>query len=427
MKKSLLSYMEQRIGWVILSTLIFFLLSFMISGLFPAAVISAWMVPVLSWRTLAKNGRRQALLLFSAGAAALLFSSYKGVFLGWSSIFGVNLPLLAMFVAVSFLTLTNPTAEDPLLPKGRKAVVSTAAGAHLLGAVINLSVLFVFGDRLLHKGKLSREQLAVLGRSFTAAAWWSPFFVATGVALTYAPEMQWKETLVPGALMSVIGVCYCIAEVCLFGKKPFAGYPLKAESLAVPLFLAGSVICIHHLRHDMSVLLLICLLAPLGAFVFMKERPRKSILHRFIDTRISSVSSPFALFLGAGVFSTGIKSLIAVYPTLFSLENTAFTPFLFSLVCGIMIMVGIIGVHPVVSIAVVSPLLLPLEPDHSQLGFLFLTSWAVSTCSSPLSGVGLVLVSRFGASPKGIIKNNLLYAIVMWGIASLMNIFFFVR
>ncbi len=97
----------------------------------------------------------------------------------------------------------------------------------------------------------------------------------------------------------------------------------------------------------------------------------------------------------------------------------------FALLAGIMIIVGIIGVHPVVSIAVVSPLLLPLNPDHSQLGFLFLTSWAISTCSSPLSGVGLVLVSRFNAQPKQIIKDNFLYAVVMWAIATQINIIFF--
>ncbi len=417
--------MNKNIGWIVFGTLLFYLLSVPVSFLLPLPTLLAWLVPLLTWKNLAKNARHQASLLVVIGLIALVFSACQGVFLGWKNIFAINLPLLAMFVAVSFLTLTNPATEDPYLPEGKCAVVSTAVGTHLLGAVINLSVLFVFGDRLKRNGVLSKEQLIVLGRSFTAAAWWSPFFVATGVALTYAPEMQWKETLVPGGIMSIIGICYTIAEVCFFRKNRFSGYPLKKESLAVPLFLAAIVILVHYQWHQVSVLLLICILAPLGTVVFMKGRPRIKTIRDFIENKISSVSSPFALFLAAGVFSSGIKSITHVYPGLFSFNNMNLSPMLFAILAGIMIIVGIFGVHPVVSIAVVSPLLLPLNPDHSQLGFLFLTSWAVSTCSSPLSGVGLVMVSRFNAPPKVIIKDNFLYAIVMWAIATQMNVIFF--
>jgi hypothetical protein len=417
--------MHTNLGWIVLGTLIFYLLSVPASFLLPLPTLFAWMVPILAWRTLAQNARRQALLLVVIGLVALFFSACNGIVLNWKDIFAINLPLLAMFVAVSFLTLTNPATEDPFLPKGKAAVLSTAVGTHLLGAVINLSVLFVFGDRLKRNGALRKEQLVVLGRTFTAAAWWSPFFVATGVALTYAPEMHWKETLVPGAIMSIIGVSYTIVEICFFRKKTFFGYPLKKESLAVPLFLAAIVILVHYQWHQLSVLLLICILAPLGTFVFMKGRPRGATIRDFVANKISSVSSPFALFLAAGVFSSGIKSITYVYPGLFSFDNMELSPMVFALLAGIMIIVGIIGVHPVVSIAVVSPLLLPLNPDHSQLGFLFLTSWAISTCSSPLSGVGLVLVSRFNAQPKQIIKDNFLYAVVMWAIATQINIIFF--
>ena len=193
----------------------------------------------------------------------------------------------------------------------------------------------------------------------------------------------------------------------------------------VPAFLATVVICVHHFWHDVNILRLICVLSPLGAIVFMKGRPRLATLHDFIDNRIVSVTSQFALFLAAGVFSTGIKSITHVYPALFSLDGTVFTPLLFAIVSGTMIIIGILGVHPIVSIAIVSPLLLPLNPDHSQLGFLFLTSWAISTGSSPLSGVGLALVSRYQASPRKILQGNWHYALVMWAIACVINALFF--
>ena len=385
----------------------------------------AWMVVGAMWTSLGKNSCNQTLFLLVVGVLALIFAGSQGVFLGWKQILATNLPLLAMFVAVSFLTLTNPGVEDPSLPQGKRAVLSTAIGTHLLGAAINLSVLFVFGDRLQKRGQLSREQLIILARSFCAAAWWSPFFIATGVALTYAPGMQWSETLIPGAIMSVIAIGFSIIEVCWFRKGVFSGYPLKRESLSVPLLLAGVVIAVHHFWPEFSILTLICLLSPIGALAFMKGRPRLEILHDFIANKILSVSSQFALFLAAGVFSSGIKSVIQVYPELFAIHSTSFTPTLFCVISGIMIVVGILGMHPLVTIAIVSPLLLPFTANHSQLGFLFLTSWAVSTSSSPLSGVGLALVSRFHASPKIILQNNFHYATTMWLIACVVNVLYF--
>lgn len=417
--------MRRYIGWIILGTLIFYLFGTLFPFFMTLSGFFAWLVPLLMWNSLGRNSCNQTMFLLILGFLALAFAGSHGVFLGWEQILVVNLPLLAMFVAVSFLTLTNPGIEDPYLPQGRRAVISTAIGTHLLGAAINLSVLFVFGDRLQKGGKLSREQMIILARSFCAAAWWSPFFIATGVALTYAPDMLWTETLIPGAIMSVIAIGFSTVEVCWFRKAVFSGYPLKGESLTVPLLLAGIVIAVHYFRPDFSILTLICLLAPAGTLVFMRGRPRIRILHDFIENRVSSVSSQFALFLAAGVFSSGIKSVIQVYPEVFAFQAATFTPAMFAMVSGVMIVIGILGVHPVVSIAIVSPLLLPLNPNHSQLGFLFLTSWAVSTSSSPLSGVGLALVSRFNASPKMILQSNYHYAIAMWGVACVVNILYF--
>jgi hypothetical protein len=418
--------MKKYNGWIIVGTFISYLLSVFISPkILPLATLLAWLIPLLMWGSLGKSSRNQAVILLSLGISALLFSAVNGVFLGFSEILSINVPLLAMFVAVSFLTLTNPGSDDQELPKGNFALITTAFGANLLGAVINLSILFVFGDRMQKNGMLSKSQTTLLARSFCAAAWWSPFFIATGVALTYAPDMHWQETLKPGGVMCLIAICYSIAEVNIRKQHEFRGYPLKAESLMVPLSLAAVVILIHHFNNDFKILVLICLVAPAGAFLFMKGRPRITSLHNFITNRVSSVSTQFVLFLAAGVFSTGLKSITYVYPSLFNLNGWSFTPTLFAIVSGGLIFIGIFGVHPVVSIALVSPLLLPLNPDHSQLGFLFLTSWAISTGSSPLSGVGLALTSRYQVSPRQILLSNWHYAVVMWALACCVNIVFF--
>ena len=410
---------------MIVMTLVSYLVSVVLAPVIILTALLAWMVPILMWRSLGKSALQQTFLLLSAGFGAILFSASHGIFLGWGQIFNVNLPLLAMFVAVAFLTLTNQTYEDQSLPQGKGAVVTTALGTHFLGAVINLSVLFVFGDRLQKNGTLTRGQMIILARSFSAAAWWSPFFIATGVVLTYAPDMLWKQTLIPGIAMTGIAIIYSVVEVCWFRKKEFSGYPIRVESLMVPMFLAGVVILVHNFYPEMNILILICLVSPVGSLLFMRGRPRRVALKEFVQHRIISVNSQFALFLAAGVFSIGLKSVTHVYPALFSLKALQFSPLLFAIVLGAMLVVGFMGVHPLVSISIMSPLLLPLDPDHSQLAFLFLSSWAVCTGSSPLSGVGLALVSRYHASPRQIIQSNYLYVMMMWLIACSINILYF--
>lgn len=74
------------------------------------------------------------------------------------------------------------------------------------GAVINLSVLFIIGDRLERNGTLERRQVLVLSRIFCAAAFWSPFFVAMAVALTYAPGLQLSRILPFGVVATLLAM-----------------------------------------------------------------------------------------------------------------------------------------------------------------------------------------------------------------------------
>ena len=225
--------------------------------------------------------------------------------------------------------------------------------------------------------------------------------------------------------MSGIAICYSIVEVGFIRKIEFTGYPVRVESLVVPLLLAVAVITGHHFFPEMGMILLICLISPPAAILLMRKRPRLPHLHDFISNRIRTTVSQMVLFLAAGVFSIGISSVIQVYPELFSFAGETFNHGLFAMVSALLIGLGLIGVHPVVGISIISPLLLPLNPDHSRLAFLFLTTWAVSTGSSPLSGVGLVLTGRYRVSPRSILVNNFTYVIAMWGMANLVNVLYF--
>lgn len=408
-------------GWLGISTLLCYLLS--VVGWLPLwlPTLLVWCANVAMWKGLPRGTKNQVGLLILIGTVALVFAALQGVWMSWQQIFAVNLPMLSMFVAVSFLDLTSTVDSDNPLPKGLPAIINTAAGVHLLGAVINLSIVLVVGDRLKGSGKLSHSQQFILTRSFSAAAWWSPFFIATGVALTYAPGMQWHKTLIPGLSMAIIAIAFSCFNAYKQSGDAFQGYPIRRESLFIPFLLACVVIVLHFIYPQTSILVLICIISPLAAMVFMHGKHRGQVLYHFVSYKLPQIGNQFALFLGAGIFSNGIAAVTLCYPQVFNFQNFTFNPLLFSLVLAGMILVGNIGIHPVVSIAIVSPMLIPIDPDPTQLGFLFVSAWAISAGSSPLTGMGLLMTGRYGISSSAIVKNGWYYAVFMWLLCSLTN------
>ncbi|MFM2484368.1 transporter permease [Celerinatantimonas yamalensis] len=408
-------------GWLILSTAVFYLCH----SFFPSAALlsalCAWSAVIMCWPTLSKSSHQQSGLLLGSGLLMLIWGAMHGASLAIFQAVTRNLPLLAMFVAVSFLSLTNPTEQDQSQPMGKQGFWSTLLSCHLLGSIINLSIIFVVGDRLARDGKLDDRQVQVMMRGFCAGAYWSPFFVAAGVAMTYAPGAQWSHTVIPGLLLVVPMILMTYWEVSRHKIEQFKGYPLRADSLVMPVILAIAVLALHHLYQQVHILTLITLIAPLGAVVFMRGQSRVSVLSDYIQGRLSNVASQFALFLAAGVFSSGVAVILHVYPSLVQFDANAFTPLMFLIVSGGMILVSLVGVHPVVSVSLISPLLVPLGANPDQLAFLFLSVWGTGTASSPLSGVGLAMISRYQTTSRSVLRLNFRYMVVMWLAAAMVN------
>lgn len=416
------SLRHRSTGWLILLTAVFYLCSkISLPGGEFWAIGAAWGAVICCWPNLSRSAHRQAGILFIAGSSLLGWGMIQGQSLDLVQALGRNLPLLTMFVAVSFLSLTNPSGQDQQPPRGKKGFWATLGACHLLGAVINLSVAFVVGDRLAKQGRLTDQQTQVIMRGFCSGAYWSPFFVAAGVAMTYAPGAVWLDTLVPGLIMTIPMVLITFWEVNRQGLQTFNGYPLQQDSLLMPVVLASIVMGIHFLFPHVHILTLISLIAPIGALCFMKQRPRYQVVHQYIKNRLSNVGSQFALFLAAGVFSSGISALIHGYPNLIQLQADSLNPWLFFLVSAVMILISQIGVHPVVSVALVSPLLMPIGASANQMAFLFLSVWGTATATSPLSGVGLAMISRYQAVAKRIVALNYRYMIGMWVFAGCVN------
>ncbi len=413
------------IGYSIASCMLSYLLMLAIGLPLIVPALAAWIAVILSLPGMGRSARKQSLILLGAGVIMISWALGLGTHIRWDMALGGNLPLLAMFSAVSFLSLTNPMENRLTQPAGIKGFLSTLLTCHLLGSIINISIIFVVGDRLAREQKVTLPQALTMMRGFTAAAFWSPFFVATGASLTYAPGSQWIKTCLPGLTLALLLFCVCYFDLKRFNLKDYEGYPLRYESLVIPVLLAIIVLVGHKLFPGVKVLTLITLIAPIGAFLLMKPRPRISQTRIYVAERLANISSQFALFLAAGVFSSGLVAIIDSYPKLFSLKLSHFSPLLFMVFSGLMITAALIGVHPIVSIALVSPFLQPLGINPNQLAFLFLSVWGISTGTSPLSGVGLAMVGRYHVSGMKLLKENRFHLIAMWILAGLINALWF--
>ncbi|MCG8125649.1 MAG: hypothetical protein N0E55_17070, partial [Candidatus Thiodiazotropha taylori] len=226
-----------------------------------------------------------------------------------------NALLLSMLAAVSFLRLiTRPdTQAGERLPSGKRAVWSTLLGVHLFGAVINLSSVFIMGDRISRKGRLNQAQTVILTRGFTAAAFWSPFFAAMAAALTYAPGASLPQIWLMGIPLAVAALLFT-ALGCQRNQQ-FTGYPMHPQALLLPGVLAICVLLLHQWHSDWHILGIIALLAPglsLAVLFLRHPQPRSRAL-KHITTDLPGMQNELTLFLAAGVMAAGLNAVFAVF------------------------------------------------------------------------------------------------------------------
>lgn len=398
-----------------------------------------WMAAALLWPALARRNRIQALLLLAIGGLCLAWSAGQGEAVAVDRIVASNSGLLSMLVAVSFLGLVSrPATEDEeRLPRGWRAVVSTLGAVHLFGSVINLSSVFIIGDRLARRGTLSREQAIVLIRGFTAAAFWSPFFAAMAVALSVAPGADLARLWLVSMPLALLAMALTFWQLCRQGAggeaapvSEFRGYPLHAGGLLLPALLAAAVLLLHELRPALSILAVITLLAPALSLAVMVAGRRSPLaaLGQLVNGRLPQMGNELALFLAAGVLGYGLESLIAAWGGTLPLDG--FGALEASLTYLATVLLSLLGIHPIICIALAGSVLAPLSPDHTLLALVFLSSWAVGTPTGPLSGINLAFQGRYGLDSFRIMRWNLGYlglmsalvVLAIWLLAALLGV-----
>ena len=390
-----------------------------VSGLCGWGALGVLLLQSPSWKPFT-----QFFFLAAGGIGLLVWATLRGASLHFTDILLQNNGLLVMLYCVGFLRLiATDDAKPDALPRGKSAFLQTLTGVHLLGAVINMSVLVLMAERLQAQQALGKQATIVLNRGFSMAAFWSPFFAAMAVALTYAPGAQLHPVVMTGLSLMAIAMLISVLEIGglrLQRVADFRGYPLHFASLIIPALLAVSVMVLHVLLPNVPVLSVVSVTSVVLSVTYLYAARKAGASQRLVTHLQNSgmrMVREMSLFLGAGLLSVGVQSL---FSTLTWQPFHAFGGLQVGLTLAVVLLVSLFGVHPVVSIAVLGSLLVPLQVDPNLLAVFFLCIWSIGVVASPFSGVNTVLRSQFEASAMDLVKGNALYVVLMWSVITLL-------
>lgn len=400
-------------------------------GLIPAVPawisgLAAWTAAVLLFGDLSSGQRRQCAALVGVGAAGVLIGGFNGVAVDYTRLLDENQAILALIAGVSFVHMATPAASpaDLSAPRGPEAFLRTLLGLNLLAAAINITALMLVSDRVSRSRPLGRVEAAAFSRTFSLAVLYSPFIGGMALALNQAPEASLSKVAVVGVALALCGIGFTF----LVAKRrfaeslaEFAGYPLRLDVLWLPAALAAAVIAVRLIWPSVPVLTATAMLAPLIACIGVARRAgldhAGAGLVGHVRVRLPGMSGELALFLSAGVLAVGLSSAFAASGI--TLPGTERPGAGASIALLAVVIAAAAGLHPIISLTALIPLLDPLGLSPDGTVMLYVAGWSIGCALCPFSGTNLILQARHGLPAWGFPAWSWGYGIFMWLLASL--------
>ncbi len=408
-------------GGLILTGLILQVIGFLPRlGLSSWAGAALWLAMALMWRDIPGRTRWQAGVLAALGLALLVLAEWQhDIRFDWTLLPAGNVYVVAMLVGVSFVALIGRDQGGAAQPgTGRTGAVGmfqTWFGVHFLGIILNLSTVFMVGDRLARQGALQLPQLLALNRGLSSAALWSPFFASMGVVLTLAPDMEYSQILLVGFPVAMLaGLISTLDLRRHHDLSTVAGFSLSPRSLLMPVLMAGLVMLFYQvITPGLGIVSIITFLMPLTALLTNALAGRHRFRRRMVQhvqQRLPMMRGEISLFLAAGLLTLGLSTYIEAVAggdwTLFARFGAAEA----SISLVVVVLSAVAGLHPIIGISVLASMLTLEAGEQTLFGFMALGAWAVGTSAGPLSGINLSLQGRYGVSGYRMMRHNLVYA-----------------
>jgi len=411
-------FLSKLSGLLILSSFLVTLYAYFFNNdLLIVSGLLAWISFLILFPSL--RNKKIIVILFILSLFAFCFSYFNAYKIDFIKVFTVNQYLLTLLIGVGFLRLiASPKKEkSSLLPKGKESFIKTYLGVHLFGSVINLSSLILVADKMYKKAPLTNTQVVLLTRAFASDAYWSPFFVAFAAAITYAPKLNTSIILLNGIVLAFFAFIITYFEVLRnkeFNLDEFRGYPLSFESLYLPFVLSLLVLITNHFHPEIKVIVLISTYSILMTlFILPMKKGLKQFFLKFsnhIIDELPKMKTELSLFLVAGMFGISISSILMGLNL--DLPFKVFDWQIASILLLIFIILAFIGIHPIITIAIIGDFLGGV--NHTLLAITFLMAWSTTVSTSPFSGLNLTIVARYNFDAKEIFRLNIFYAFKMY-------------
>lgn len=379
----------------------------------------AWVCGIILWSRLRINLKFQVVCLLILGITGIVWGLTKGVSADWFRVFGQNQLIISLLVAVTLLRLIrhDKQIENSSVIFGMPAFIRNMIGLQAFSAVINISAMVIMADRLSRQQPLKFFEAVSMSRSFTMAVFYSPFIGGMALALSYTPGSSLPTIILVGLSLSALGLVTLFLAGGIFSNPSIMesrGYPIKWESLWLPSLLAIVVIVVHQFIPQISILMLVIILTPIvSCVVLLIDRGPIQCSKRvryFCINHLPELSGEVSLFLSAGVFAAG---LFMVFSALNYEFFEVFDAAAASKILVASVLLSCLGIHPIVVVSTIVPLLVSLAPPPNLMAFLCVCCWGIGCAVCPLSGTNITLKTRYNIDNWRIGIKNIPYAALM--------------
>lgn len=368
------------------------------------AIFSGWAAAILVAGSTRVLQRWLISAMVFVGIAALMWVQQRSGSAPWLNAASQSLPLVTMILSVGFMKriALRAISVNSVLPTGFNAYRDTVLTVAVFGAFINISALIIVADRLSNHAQLNHHQVAAVTRAFSSCVNWSPFFAGLAVVISFSPAFSIATVMLQGIPLAILGIG--LALWWAWRKRDelesVAGFPANWSSLWIPTVLGIVVISFRQLFDTVALLPLIALAAL--ALVFTVLLITEGVegfareVHAHITEDLPRSANELTLLLGVGVLAVGMVAWVNVGDL--NWTPGEFTGLSAVLLLASMIGIAMFGIHPVVTIALASAILIPVNPNPELLATTMLLGWSLGTLACPLSGTHLTMQGRYSTS-----------------------------
>lgn len=392
-------------------------IAYALSGLL--ATIAA----VLIFPNVRSSAKIQVGTLVVIGLLLMIYANLQGESIDLIQAISRNTLLLTMILSVGFLKLLlDLDSGEDALPRGRKAHLNTLINLGFFGSIINISAPIMICDRISQERPVDLFATGAITRVFGACSCWSPYFAGTALILTLVPDVSLLVVMLTGFPMLLIMIFTTHTAAVIRHKDKinnFIGYPVALSKLWIPILLTFLVVATNAVNPALPILVVISLSALVitAVMLFFKSGLTQSLaqLKSHTTTGLAKSANELLLFMAAGILASGISAFLN--STDFQISLSHYTVQAASIMLAAMLLIAAMGIHPVIQVSVLTPLLLPIDPNPELLAMTFLFSWGLGIAASPLGGTHLVIQGRYGISAWQGAKQNWPYIIPMYFVA----------